>query len=267
MKTRRLLIVLGVGVFLRSCLAWPRDCAPGGVCAPLVADGGRLMLASAGIGLSALLVAAWIARVAWLLATARQRLAGFETVALPPKLAGVMAATGVGRVTCFDSATPAAFCAGFPQPRIYVTSGLVGELEARGLSAVLVHEEAHRRRRDPVLKALITAAADVLFFLPLTRWLAERYVDRSELAADRAAIRSVGARAVASALWRSAGVPSTRAAAFSGSNVALRVSQLLGDPLPRRRLPLRVWALSAGGALFAAQVAICLAGVAAAVAA
>ena len=264
MKTRRLLIGLGLGFFLLSCLAWPRDCGPGGVCAPLVADGGRRVLASAGIGLSSLLVAAWIARWAWLLADAHRRLAGFETVALPQKLAGVMAATGVGRVRCLHSPLPAAFCSGFPHLVIYVTSGLVQQLEAEGLSAVLIHEEAHRRRRDPVLKALITAAADVLFFLPLTRWLAERYVDRSELAADRAAIRSVGSRAVASALWRTAGVPNTRAAAFSGGNAALRVSQLLGDPLPRRRLALRVWAVTAAGALLAAQVAICLAGIAAA---
>lgn len=265
MTARRSIVLLTLAVLALSCMLWLRDCSLGGVCTTAtITDSWRLVLAVAGIGGSFLLLGVWMARWTWLLVTARQRLRRFESAPTPPGLASALNKVAVGRVRCLASPHPAAFCSGSLRPQIYVTTGLVDRFQPEGLEAVLLHEEEHRRHWHPVLKALITAGADVLFFLPLVGWLAERYIDGTELAADRAAMRIVGPQAVATALWRAAEVAATPLVGFSGGNAGLRVSQLLGDPLVRQRLPLQICVLSLAGGVVAAQLAVCAAGVAAA---
>jgi hypothetical protein len=106
-----------------------------------------------------------------------------------------------------------------------------------------------------VVRAACEAAAQVLVFFPLARWLSQRRIERAELRADRAALRRVGPRPVAAALVRlGSTVPST--AAFAG-DTELRVAQLLGDPLPRQRPTALTVATSLVGVPFAAAVVGC----------
>jgi len=60
------------------------------------------------------------------------------------------------------------------------------------LAAVLAHEEAHRRRCDPLLFLLWRLIGAIWFFYPLTGPLLRRLRDTSEGA--RAAVRSAGRR-------------------------------------------------------------------------
>ncbi|MFI7134724.1 M56 family metallopeptidase [Nonomuraea sp. NPDC050153] len=151
-----------------------------------------------------------------------------------------------------------AFCSGLLRPRVYVTRRLDGP----ELDAILLHESAHARRRDPLRRLLARAAGDVLFFLPLAAWWAERQVERSEVAADRFAIKRCGRKAVAAALVSVAAGPIAGAAApgtaaFNGAAQA-RLAQLLGDPPPRRR-PSRARSLaSLAGLLSAVGLMMCL---------
>ena len=127
--------------------------------------------------------------------------------------------------------TPHAFVLGYLRPRVFVTRALV-EGPRDDLLAVLAHEQAHRRRRDPLRR--LVARLCLPFHAP---WLAG-VVDAAlglaqEMAADEAAAAEVGDRSgVASAILhvarRRAGIPHG-AAALGGADVVARVGALLDD--------------------------------------
>jgi Zn-dependent protease with chaperone function len=147
----------------------------------------------------------------------------------------------------FVADAPQAFCAGLLRPRTYISDATLEALGAEELEAVLAHETHHRRLRDPLRIAVARAIGEGLFFLPAARRLAERYGALAELAADRAAVRVLGARPLASALL-----------AFEGASPAVvgitpeRLEHLLDDRsdwgLPAALL---AWSLAVLGAIAA----------------
>ncbi|MFG1679287.1 M56 family metallopeptidase [Nonomuraea sp. NPDC049269] len=208
-------------------------------------------------GASLLAVAA---RATWLGVAAARSLAVLPRAAEPAGLKGAIRRTGAPGVVCLAGADPAAFCAGALRPRLYLTAGAAEMLPAEELDAILIHEAAHARRRDPLRRLILRATADVLFYLPLARWWFRRQSERAELSADRAAIDRLGAKAVARALTRmdGAGLAPATAAAFDGAAEA-RVAQLLGDSLPIRR-PSRAGVIfSLTGLLVVVSLVMCIA--------
>ncbi|WP_433443588.1 M56 family metallopeptidase [Nonomuraea sp. CA-141351] len=162
------------------------------------------------------------------------------------------------RAALLPTGEPLAFCAGMLRPRVYVSAGLTETLSGDELDAVLCHEAAHARRRDPLRRVLMNAATDVLFFLPVVRWAAHVQRERAELAADRAAIAQVGARHVAGALLAVDGSTAPRGvAAFDGA-AAARVAQLTGDAPPPHKAGLGVVALSLTGLVAATSLMMCV---------
>ena len=97
---------------------------------------------------------------------------------------------------------PRAFCAGWVRPRVYVSQGAIEQLQADELRAVVVHEDHHARRRDPLRLLVIAVLGEALFFMPVMRRLRERYAQLAEIAADEAATRAAGAQPLAGALMR-----------------------------------------------------------------
>ena len=87
---------------------------------------------------------------------------------------------------CYScAAVTAPFTLGLLRPRIYLPEGLTGEARA----AVLLHERAHIRRGDPLLKPLYYAVVCLHWWNPLA-WLAFRELGRAmEQACDEAALR------------------------------------------------------------------------------
>lgn len=81
-----------------------------------------------------------------------------------------------------------AFTAGWLNPRIYVSACLSERLSPAELRAVLAHEAAHVRRRDPLRLSLLRFLACMLFWLPAVRRLAEDIADEAEVRADDAAV-------------------------------------------------------------------------------
>jgi len=197
-------------------------------------NGWMLLLTWAVLPLTAVLAVAWAARLTFVLTRASRTLSRLpRTDELPAKLTHTIARTGVEGVQCISSDLPIAFCAGARRPCIIVSEGLTDELDDRELEAVLVHEHHHAREHEPLMRAAFESAAQVLVFFPIARWWSRRRIERAELRADQAALRRVGPRPVAAALCRlGSAVPAE--AAFAGGT-ELRVAQLLGDPLPRRR--------------------------------
>ena len=201
---------------------------------------------------------AWIARVTWLAIGAARQVARLPRLRTPPALAAAAGRRGANQVVLLDSPATSAFCAGLLRPRVYVTGGMITALADEELEAVLVHEAEHARRRDPLRRLAGRAAADVLFWLPLIGWWSRRRLEDAELAADRAAIDRVGRRPLARALWVTAVVAAPGVGArFDGAGPA-RVTQLLGDQLPRRRPPLAACLLSLLGLTLAVSLAMCV---------
>lgn len=98
----------------------------------------------------------------------------------------------------------------------------------------------------------------MLTYLPLLRWFADHRIEESELRADRVALRRLGPRPVAGALWALGRRGVAQGAAAFGGVAELRVAQVLGDPIPRRSPAASVVAISAMGVYLAVPVAACL---------
>ena len=131
-------------------------------------------------------------------------------------------------VTIIGGGDPLAFCAGFLRPKVYVSLAALQLLDDDELRAVVAHERHHATRRDPLRLLIAGALASAFRMLPGLRTLRERHAALAEIAADAAAVRSLGDPApLASALL-----------AFDGSSPAVvgiapeRVDHLLGEARP-----------------------------------
>lgn len=156
----------------------------------------------------------------------------------PGALAAAIRRAGLtGRVDLVDVAAPLAFCYGLRRPRVLVSTGLDALLTAEEAEALLLHEAAHVRGRDPLKVAVGRLLCGALGFVPAVAALYRRYLVEKELAADRAAVAAHGTdAALASALVklldaRPAGLPGL--AVGGGTALDARVAALLGEPMPR----------------------------------
>ena len=181
---------------------------------------------------------------AWGGLTLRRRIKGALPADRDPHLGPVTAKLGMeGTVLLVPSRGRLAFTAGLWRPAVYVTTGLVDALTGPQLEAVLLHEERHLRHRDPLRTAIVSAMAALVFFLPVLRDLASRYLVGKEIDADAWAVRRQGTRShLASALYALAGTHQLSVAPAvgfaDGSSVAARIDALSsghwrGTPLSR----------------------------------
>lgn len=92
--------------------------------------------------------------------------------------------TGAALLLIDDKDLKTAFTCGLFRPRIYVSKGLMSELEYAELKAVLLHELAHKKDRDPLRFFLLSLAKDVFFYLPALRGLLSRIRRLREFEAD-----------------------------------------------------------------------------------
>lgn len=163
----------------------------------------------------------------------------------PPSGAIARAARAVGvdprHVRVLRQSRVPAFTAGLLHPVIFVAGALTARLTPAELQAVLAHEDAHRRRRDPLRLSAWRFVACTLFFLPALQRLVEDMSDEAEIAADDAAARRPGVQplALASALvsiaqqFRPDPALATAAVGFAGRDLLeRRVRRLAGEEVP-----------------------------------
>lgn len=238
------------GVWLGSCSQLMTACPPLKVGWHLLPVTIGLMLTGAGT--------AWLARFAWLAVDSFYILRQLPHVPPPEKLMSAAHGSGVWSLRCIDLPEPVAFCAGLARPTVFASTGLPARLRGERLMAVLVHEQHHARRFEPLRRLAAQAAADVLFFLPVLVWWAARRAVVAELAADRAAIRAVGRQPVAAAILAvGSGVPAG-VAAFAGA-IDARARQLLGQPPELDGISRQTGTLSVIGLGLAASASLCAA--------
>lgn len=173
-------------------------------------------------------------------------------------LARLVGAGLAGRVDLIQTPVPLAFCYGFIQPRVCISTGLVALLAPDALAALLWHEYYHLLRGEPLRMALGRAWTAMFFFLPLAQAFYSRYLVAKEIDADRYACAQQGSpAALATALYvlldwpEGPPDPAVPRATGAGATDALaeRVAWLEGQS-PPRTLPLR--AAAGSGALLAA---------------
>lgn len=87
-------------------------------------------------------------------------------------------------VTIFEDVRPLALTVGFMKPRVFLSTKIVEALEEKELRAVVHHERHHRDSRDPLKGLAVSFVSDLLFFLPISRFLRKMHSLTSELAAD-----------------------------------------------------------------------------------
>jgi Zn-dependent protease with chaperone function len=137
-------------------------------------------------------------------------------------------------VTVIDDPRPAAFCAGYARPRVYVSQGALSELGPEELGAVLAHEALHCRQRDPLRIACVAVLSHALFFVPVMRRLTDRFRALAELAADDAALVTTGGdpSALASAMLRFAEFERPTAVGVEPERVDHLLGRTIQWPLP-----------------------------------
>jgi beta-lactamase regulating signal transducer with metallopeptidase domain len=166
----------------------------------------------------------------------------------------------------FGEGHPSPTVHGIFYPRILLPTGIDRLLDQREFDAVLIHELAHARRRDNLLRLLYEISLCVLWFHPLI-WLAgARIALYRELSCDESVIRRAHGKALVSALAKLA-VPKPAGVlhATASSHLSYRLARLAGPAQTTYRaaslLLTSLFAAAIAGGIFQtiAHIACCFA--------
>lgn len=138
------------------------------------------------------------------------------------------------RISVAEGLPGAALTIGWWKPAILISRDTVERLSEPQLVAVLLHERAHLRRRDPLRLSLLRFVACMLFWVPAIRRLADDVADEAEIVADDEAARGkplILASALLEVAMFTGGRPFTQhGVGFNGRPLLeRRVRRLLGE--------------------------------------
>ena len=162
--------------------------------------------------------------------------------------------TADGVPVSFDSRHAGPAVSGIFSPHIFRPLGIDRVLNQREFYAVLLHELAHARRRDNLIRLLYEVSLCALWFHPLIWVAGTRLALYRELSCDESVIRRAQGRALVSALAKLAMPESTVfLRATASSHMSDRLARLAGPP----QVPSRTASLIQAS-LFAAVITACV---------
>lgn len=199
-----------------------------GWAAPLGAIGGPVWNMTQG-RTAAVLALIWITGALTMVVRLISRLRGERReIQIPAERQNVTSRFGTNGIpVSFDSRHLAPAVGGVLYPRILLPIGIDRLLNRQELDAVLLHEMAHAKRRDNLIRLFYEISLCALWFHPII-WLAgERMALYRELSCDEAVIRRAHGQALVSALAKLAvpeQVPVLQATA--SSHLSYRLARL-----------------------------------------
>ena len=136
----------------------------------------------------------------------------------------------------FDNRHPAPAVGGVLYPHILLPIGIDQLLDQQELNAVLLHEVAHAKRRDNLIRLLYEVALCALWFHPLI-WIAGmRMALYRELSCDESVIQRAQGQALLRALAKLAVPEETKfLQATASSHLSHRLARLSGSAQPAHR--------------------------------
>ena len=136
----------------------------------------------------------------------------------------------------FDSRHPVPAVGGVLYPRILLPTGIDRLLNRQELNAVLLHEVAHAKRRDNLIRLVYEVSLCALWFHPLI-WLAGmRMALYRELSCDESVIQRAQGQALVRALAKLAAPEETMfLQATASSHLSHRLARLAGSAQPAHR--------------------------------
>ncbi|HUL75214.1 MAG TPA: M48 family metalloprotease [Vicinamibacterales bacterium] len=215
---------------------------------------GVVLLALAALG--AVLLAAGLARLAWLFVSTARLERAWMADAAPATVDGT-------DVPAFSvpSSFPIVAVTGLRRPRLIIARSVLAACTPDELRAIVAHECGHVARRDNLARAVMALSPDLLAWLPISTRLAHAWHEAAEEAADdhAALLGDRGRLWLAEALIRVARlVPagSTQlvvpaSALYRGENLDRRVRRLLEPPAEVLPPPSIWWRAAGAGAILA----------------
>jgi Zn-dependent protease with chaperone function len=200
--------------------------------------GTAALVLAGGLAVLALLAFASGTGQLWRTARTLRPLHARSTRHLPPRLRQLTVTIGVHhRVRLIDDDALFAFCHGLIRPQLWISRALCDALRPDELEAVLRHEAAHLRKRDPLRIVVARSLRTALAFVPLTTGILQAYACRREIEADRETTDAMGdVLPLAGALHRM--LASARQSDLSPLAVGaltatdVRIDRLLGEQTP-----------------------------------
>jgi beta-lactamase regulating signal transducer with metallopeptidase domain len=86
---------------------------------------------------------------------------------------------------------PVALTLGVIRPQIIVSTGLLQILDHKELGAVMEHEKFHLKHRDPLAIFLLSMLSISMWYIPLFKWVLDKYKIIIEIMADQFAVSTV----------------------------------------------------------------------------
>jgi beta-lactamase regulating signal transducer with metallopeptidase domain len=154
----------------------------------------------------------------------------------------------------FDDKHPSPSVWGVFRPRILLPIGIDELLDPREFDAVLLHEVAHARRRDNLIRLIYEVSLCALWFHPLIWVAGARMALYRELSCDEVVVRRAHGQALISALAKLA-IPERPAflQATASSHLSYRLA-CLTEPAPIRHRAASLLLTSLFGAAMAAGI-------------
>jgi beta-lactamase regulating signal transducer with metallopeptidase domain len=150
---------------------------------------------------------------------------------------------------------------GVLRPVLVLPHGIADRLSPAELDAIIAHELCHVRRRDNLTGAVHMLVQALFWFHPLVWWLGDRLIAERERASDEGVVRAghdreTYARGVIETCRLYLQAPLTCVAGAAGSNLEMRVEEIISRPLSAP-LPLEVkaWFGMTGALVLAIPVA------------
>lgn len=149
----------------------------------------------------------------------------------PRRLRRAANALGISRIRLIETDEPRAYTFGYLRPTVGVSRGLLDCLNDLELDALMRHEGAHVRKRDPLRMLVAITVTRALVFAPVIRRVYAALQVAKEVEADRVVVESMGSSVpLVSALIAAGEAPrSGDAIAGFSDSLSARISWLEGE--------------------------------------